>query len=366
MPRKTLHPPDKILLAAFVVLLVVGTVALFSASVNASQEDYGNLYGYFLHQVFYGLLVGTVAAVGMYLFPYRHLKRLALPVFLGALFLMMLVFVPGISREAAGAQRWIDVGFFVLQPSELAKFALIIYLAAWLETHKARLKDFSALVPFSVLLGLMAALLILQPNFSTLMLTAVIAGAMYFAAGAPWKYVGGLIAAGVLFAAAMIQIAPYRLRRLTTFFNPSEDPLGVSFQINQALIAIGSGRIWGKGLAQGLEHKRLLPEQMNDSIFAVWAQETGFLGATFLIGLFGVILVRGFRAATQAKDMFASLAALGITIWLVTQALFNMGAMMGLVPLTGIPLPFVSYGSSSLVVSMAAMGLLLQLSRKAT
>jgi cell division protein FtsW len=358
--------PDLVLLTTLVLLLAIGLLALFSASVPESEKDFGNIYGYFLHQVMFGFAGGLIAAFVLYLVPYRYLKKLALPLFAASLGLMFLVFVPGAALTSASAQRWIDLRIAVFQPSELAKLAFIIFLAAWLETHYKRMNEIAHFLPFMMLTGVLVVLLAFQPDFSTLLLVGIIAAVMYFSAGGSLKYVGWMAGLGTVLGGLLIAITPYRLNRIVAFLDPNSDPLNITYQVTQTLIAIGSGQWWGTGVAQGIQKQRFLPEPMTDSIFAVWTEETGFLGGLVLIGLFLVFLWRGFRIAERSIDKFARLCALGITVWLFVQALFNMGAMLGIFPLTGIPLPFISYGSSALVIELAAMGLLLQFSRHTT
>ncbi|MEX0916760.1 MAG: FtsW/RodA/SpoVE family cell cycle protein, partial [Candidatus Spechtbacterales bacterium] len=250
------------------------------------------------------------------------------------------------------------------QPAEVMKLGFIVYLAAWLNTHHKNIKRLEVLVPLLVLLGVLATLLILQPNFSTLLLVCCIGGAMYFVAGAPVRLIAGFGIVGVLGSWVLVRIAPYRFNRILAFLDPSGDPLGISYQVNQAFISIGSGRWFGTGIFQGIQKQTFLPEPMNDSIYAVWAEETGFIGASLLIILFVIFLWRVMRIVERAEDRFVKFAALGIGVWIFLQASINIGAMVGILPLTGMPLPFISYGSSSLIAALAASGLLLQFSKE--
>lgn len=355
---------DRILLVAIGLLMAVGLVALLSASISESKEDLGNVYGYFTHQLLFGVLGGMIAGTAAYLIPYRITKKLALPFFLLGLLLLILIFVPGIGVSLGGARRWINLGIIDLQPAEVVKVGFTLYLAAWLDTHYKELKEMAVLIPFLILLGILALLLILQPNFSSLLLISAIGVAMYFAAGAPVKYIAGLGALGVLGSLILVKIAPYRFNRILAFLDPSNDPLGISYQINQAFISIGSGRWFGTGLFQGIQKQTFLPEPMNDSIYAVWAEETGFIGASLLVILFLVFLWRTLAISERAQDRFIKYASLGIGVWIFLQASINIGAMVGVVPLTGMPLPFISYGSSSLIAVLAVSGLLLQFSKE--
>lgn len=355
---------DRILAVTIGLLLTIGLIALLSASISESKESLGNVYGYFIHQLLYGVIGGSVAAIAAFTIPYRTTQKLALPIFLGCLLLLILVFLPGIGTTLGGARRWIELGPISLQPAELMKLGFVIYLAAWMNTHHKELKNASVLLPFLILLGLLALLLIMQPNFSTLLLISCIAGAMYFVAGAPLRFIVGLGAAGVVASLVLVRIAPYRFNRILAFLDPSGDPLGISYQVNQAFISIGSGRWFGTGIFQGIQKQTFLPEPMNDSIYAVWAEETGFIGASLLIGLFLVFLWRVIVIAERADDRFVKFATVGIGVWIFLQASINIGAMVGMLPLTGMPLPFISYGSSSLIAALAASGLLLQFSKE--
>lgn len=355
---------DRILLVAIGLLVAVGLVALLSASISESKEDLGNVYGYFTHQLVFGVLGGVIAGAVAYFVPYQITKKLALPFFLVGLLLLILIFVPGIGVSLGGARRWINLGIIDLQPAEVVKVGFTLYLAAWLDTHYKELKEMAVLVPFLILLGILALLLILQPNFSSLLLISAIGIAMYFAAGAPVRYIAGLGVIGVLGSLILVKVAPYRFNRILAFLDPSSDPLGISYQINQAFISIGSGRWFGTGLFQGIQKQTFLPEPMNDSIYAVWAEETGFIGASLLVILFLVFLWRTFAISERAQDRFIKYASLGIGVWIFLQASINIGAMVGVVPLTGMPLPFISYGSSSLIAVLAASGLLLQFSKE--
>ncbi|MDX1607987.1 MAG: putative lipid II flippase FtsW [Candidatus Spechtbacterales bacterium] len=362
MARKK-KKPDKILLYAFGALIFIGIVALISASAQQSNKDFGNIYEYFVHQFLYGFIIGGIAAFIMYKLPYKKLKKLAPIIFAISLGLMLLVFVPGLALETGGAQRWINLRFATFQPSELVKLAFVIYLAAWLSNKMKEMKKGKEFFPFMVLLSILILLLMAQPDFSTTGIIAITAGAMYFAAGARLKYIGGIMGAGIAAFYIFVKTSPYRMSRVLTFLNPESDPFGMGYQINQLMIAVGSGKLFGLGPLQGIQ-KNLLPLAMNDSIYAVWAEELGFIGASLLVLIFLIIVWRGFKIAELAGNDFARLTALGITVWLFIQAIVNMGAILGILPLTGVTLPLISYGSSSMIVTLMAAGLLLQLSKE--
>lgn len=357
---------DKILLVTIILLMIIGATVLLSASMNESKKDFGNIYGYFQNQILRGVLVGILLGFVAYRTPYKTIKKFSIPLMLASIGLLILVFVPGISAEEQSVNRWIDLRFSTFQPSELIKLTFIIYLAAWLESHSAEIRksNFAMLFPFISFIVIIGALLIKQPDLSTLMIIVATASSMLWVAGVRFKHIVPLGAAGLLILGVLIKIAPYRFDRILAFRNPENDPLGISYQINQALIAVGSGNLWGSGITEGIQKLRFLPEPMNDSIFAVWSEETGFIGATILILLFTIFMWRGLIISRIAKDPFVKFASIGITTWIFVQAIVNMAAIVGLIPLTGIPLPFISYGSSAMIMTLVASGLLLQLSKR--
>ena len=364
MGQKEKRSPDKILLYLLTALLVVGLLALLSASIDQSQQDFGNVYGYFMHQLLYGFLAGGIAAAIMYKFPYQKVQKIAPAIFILSVLLMMLVFIPGISVKSGLAQRWIEVGPLTFQPSELVKFTFILYLGSWFSARIRGSKNRISLVPFLIFLGGLAILLLLQPDLSTFGIIALTAGIMYFTAGGSLRHIAYMGAIGIAAFFIFVKIAPYRMERILVLLDPDKDPLGVGYQINQAVVAIGAGKIWGFGPLQGIQ-KSHIPLAMNDSIFAVWAEETGFIGASILLLLYLALAWRGLWLTEKIKDHFPRIVMAGITIWLFLQAIINIGSITGVMPLTGVTLPLVSYGASSLVVTLAALGFMLQLSKQA-
>jgi len=356
--------PDYILFAAIVVILAIGLAVLFSASAAESQKSFGNIYFYFRHQLIYGLGLGVFFAFIAYKIHYKKLRSLALPILLSAIFGLLLVFIPAISAEAGGARRWINIADFSFQPSEFAKLAFIIYLAAWFDSRPRISRKWNTdFVPFITVIGVLSSLIILQPDIGTLGVIAFTAAFMYFVAGASLGQIAMIFVLGASLLFGLVKMAPYRMERFRAFFDSAIDPLGISYQINQALVAIGSGGLIGAGLGKGLQKVSLLPEPMKDSIFAVWSEEMGFLGAIVLIAAFLLLGLRGLRIARKTNDRFGAYLATGITFWIISQTFINMGAMLGLIPLTGIPLPLVSYGGSSMVITLAGLGILLNISK---
>lgn len=321
---------------------------------------------FFLKRQFMGIVPGVFAFLFLMRYDYRKLEKWAVPLFLLALVSLIVLIVPGIGTSAYGATRWLPLGPVSFQPSELLKLASIVYLAAWFSRRGRRnvenVKE--GLLPFLGVLGFVGILLYLQPDIGTLGLIVLIAGAIYFTAGASIAHVFSLILLGVGMFFVFIKTAPYRLERFMTFLNPEADPLGSGYQIHQALIALGSGGLWGLGLGQSRQKFNYLPEPAGDSIFAIIGEELGMIGAMCVVLAFLFIAYRGYRIAGRAKDDFGRLLAVGITSWIALQAMINIGAIVGLIPLTGIPLPFISFGGSSLVFSLAAMGILLNMSQR--
>lgn len=347
-----------------VLLLLIGVAALFSASVVESHKDFGDIYAYFTHQLLYGVGLGVLIAFIIYKVPYKKWKVYALPLLLGAIFLLLFVFIPPFGVEAGGARRWISIGGFSFQPSEFAKLAFVIYLAAWFDGRHGMSKHWSTgFAPFLIMVGIFGSLLVLQPDIGTLGVVSFTAIFMYFLAGANVSQMGviAILSSAILYF--LVKMAPYRLERFLAFFNNAVDPLGISYQINQALLAIGSGGLVGLGFGKGVQKYNFLPEAMKDSIFAVWSEEMGFIGGLVLIGAFLILGLRGLKTAKNTSDRFGKYLASGITFWLITQTFVNVGSMLGLIPLTGIPLPLVSYGGSAMIATLAGLGILLNISK---
>lgn len=362
--KKTKLNIDYQLLFITISLLVYGLVVLYSASTVQSLAVFGNTSYYIVHQALYGAALGLIAMYICAKLDY-HIWQKYLPylIFL-SLFLLMLVKIPGVGFASGGAARWIHLGLITFQPAELAKLVIILYLASWVEKKRGTLNDFYyGLLPSLCIIGLFAGLILWQPDFGTMLVLLLVAFFMLFAAGINWKYFFYAFIAGFLALYAFIKVEPYRVKRLATFFNPSLDPKGISYQINQAMLAIGSGGLWGFGYGMSRQKHNYLPAVLNDSIFAVFAEELGFLRVLAALILFALFALKGFQIAKNAPDTFGKMVALGITSWITMQAFINIAAILNLVPLTGIPLPFFSYGSTALISNLAAIGILLNISR---
>lgn len=359
------HKPDRALLIIIFLLIGSGLVILASSSLVISQERFDSSYYYFFHQLIYGVGIGLIFFFIASKIPYKFWKKWAVVILALSIVVLILVFVPNLGFGYGGARRWIDLKFFSFQPSELVKLGFIIYLAAWLEKRKsAEVKTFSySTLPFLIIMSLIGALLIFQPDIGTLGVITIIGIIIFFLAGAKISHILLLGSAGLAALFALIKIAPYRMNRLLTFINPEMDPQGIGYQIKQALLAIGSGGLLGVGWGHSRQKYNYLPSPASDSIFAITAEEWGFVGAAALIILFLALVIRGFKIAKNSPDRFGRLTAAGITSWFVLQAFVNIGAITGLIPLTGITLPFISYGASSMVMSLIGAGILINISK---
>lgn len=354
--------PNILLLLAILILIAVGTVLISSASVVQSQQVTGDP-NFYLREHIYALIGGVALMIFGYIVDYRFWRRVAPILILVSIVLLILVFVPGIGFEHGGAKRWIQWPFF-FSPTEIYKLAIIIYLAAWFEKRRAHLKSFLySTLPFIIILLATGALILAQPDMDTFMIIAAVTGAMYFVAGASISHImlmGGLGIAGIV---VLIKTAAYRMDRFMVFLNPTADRGGDGYQINQALMAIGTGGLFGLGLGQSRQKFNYLPEAATDSIFAIAAEELGFLRVMLIFLLYFIIAREGFKVAKNAPDVFSRLLAVGITCWITIQAVFNIFANLALVPLAGITLPFISKGSTATLVLMLASGILLNISK---
>ncbi|MEX2043641.1 MAG: putative lipid II flippase FtsW [Patescibacteria group bacterium] len=356
------HRPDYTFFLTVVALSAFGLLMILSAGQVQSFQLKGNGYYYFTQQLG-SLIVGLLAFYVAQRVHYRVWKKLALPLLLAAVALLLVLFVPGVGFEHGGAKRWIDLGIVPLQVSEVAKLALVVYLAAWLSGRRKQDDLASGFLPFAAVTGLLGGLVMLQPDLGTTSVLAGIALTMYFTAGAPLRHLGTAVAGLSGVVAVLIITAPYRINRFLTFLDPSKDTQGTGYHVQQALVAIGSGGIFGVGFNNSLQKNFYLPEPMNDSIFAVIGEELGFLASLALLATFAFLARRGFRIARYAPDAFGRLLVTGFITWVILQAVVNIGAMLSLIPLTGVTLPFISLGGSSLVVLMVAMGIVMNVSR---
>ncbi|MCD6195094.1 putative lipid II flippase FtsW [bacterium] len=347
------------------LLVVVGLVFVYSASVVISLERFGNPYHYLVRQAI-ALGVGLVFWFVIQRIDYHFWKKYSVWFLLLTLLLLVLVVLPlPFAPTIGGAKRWLYFGPINFQASELAKVFFVIYLASWLSSHKERMESFTkGVLPYWLIVGLIGFLILLEPDLGTATIFLGIGLILFFVAGARWSHFALVLLVGVLAVVVLSVSSPYRMHRLLAFINPENDPLGIGYHARNISIAVGSGGLWGLGFGQSRQKYFYLPEAHTDSIFAVIAEELGFLRSCFVILFFAFLIWRGWIVAKKAPDDFGRFLSLGIVSWFTLQALINLGGMIGVLPLTGVPLPFISYGGSSLVLSLAAVGILLNISRQ--
>jgi len=362
--NRTKRAPDKFFLWIVIGLVVFGLFMFVSASMSFYAKNQTQFWSVLMNQIVFGLVGGTVALIAGMRIPYVFWKKYALYFLIGALVLTALVFVPGIGFSHGGARRWISIAGISFQPSEFLKVAFIFYFAAWLSWAKNRVESVSfGLVPLFVLLGISGILLLLQPDTDTFMIIALSALSMYFIAGAKWKHLGIIFATGLIGILVLLGTRDYLRQRVKTFLNPNLDPKGASWQIQQSMLAIGSGQIAGRGYGQSIQKFRSLPEPAGDSIFAVLGEEFGFVGSLVLVGAYCMFLLRGLRIARTTNDSFGGLVVAGLVIMLVSQSFLNIASSTGLFPLSGTPLVFISHGGTALLAALASVGIILNISK---
>lgn len=362
MPQ-TSRKASIIFLTATILLVLFGFAIMASSSIPLSQKNFGESYYYLRHQLILGLGVGLVAFFIALKIKFSLLRSLALPILIIVLILLLLVFVPSLGLKSGGAKRWINLGFFSFQPSELAKLAVIIYLAKWLESKKDRIKKPILALFVVFLLMLVGAFIIFEPDYGTTVLIFAIGSIMFFSAGAKMKTMAGVVILALIMFISLAAIEPYRLERVFSFLDSSQDISGKSYQQNQALIAIGSGELLGLGLGKGVQKYQYLPESIGDSVFAIIAEEIGLVGSAIILFLYLSIILSGFKIALNANNFFGRSMAAGLTSWLGLQAFINIIGILKLIPFTGIPLPFISYGGTALIVELAAAGLMINIAK---
>ncbi|HET7182961.1 MAG TPA: putative lipid II flippase FtsW [Candidatus Limnocylindrales bacterium] len=369
--RRERHQPDYSILLAVVALSAIGILMVFSSSAMfayASRDDTLAIVG---PQIFWGAL-GIVTMLAVMRLDYRWLRMVSVPGYLGALVLLALVFVPSLGRVVGGSARWLVIGPLpAVHPAEIAKLALIVYLAHWLANRGPLVGRFrQGMIPFLLIAGPVIALVFKEPDLGTTIVITLTAFTVFFVAGASLLQLGALVGAGVFGVGALSMIGislikGYQLERIQTFLNPWADPQGAGFHTIQGLLALGLGGVTGAGLGESkLAAGMYLPNAWNDFIFAIVGEEFGFVGAALVILLFVLLAYAGIRTALRAPDTFGALLAAGITAWLCYQAFINVAVVVALLPVTGITLPFISAGGSSLLVSFAAAGILLSISRE--
>jgi cell division protein FtsW len=354
-----------ILLSAVVAMLcVMGLMMVLSASSVEALRSYGGAWVFFQRQLVW-VFVGGVALIGVAAVDYRHWRRLVIPSVAVSFALLVLVLVPGVGITAGGSTRWLGAGWLRIQPSELAKLAVLLFGADLLARRAAQVHDWRAVLrPMGLTTGLLAALVLMQPDMGTAMLMVLIVLILLFVGGVPLSTMGTIGTMTALGALASAKFEGYRWTRVLSFRDPFGDPSNTGYQLSQSLVALGTGHVGGVGLGASRAKWGFLPNAHTDFIFAIVGEELGLVGTILVVALFVTFAVLGVRVALRAPDRFGALLAGGVTAWVCGQAVVNMAAVIGLLPVTGVPLPFVSFGGSSLVVTMIAVGILINIARQ--
>lgn len=354
--------PDLILLLVTLLLVTVGTVMIYSSSSILAMERFRDGQFFLKKQIFF-LFLGLLVMVLMTRIPYYKLRKLAWPGIVVSAVLLLAIWIPHLGIRAGGAVRWLNLGIFSFQVSELAKVTLILFLAHFLTQNANHIREISQglLIPFGIM-GVIVGLILLQPDFGTPVIIAVITLMMIYLAGGRIVHLVGLAALFLPVAVWLLLHKSYRLARLTAFLDPWKDPRNSGFQIIQSLIAFGSGGAFGVGIGDGMQKLFYLPEPHTDFILSVIAEEGGFIGVGLILFLYIVLIVRGFQISLKAPELFGNLLAAGLTMLLALEAFINIAGVMGLIPLKGLALPFLSYGGTSLIMSLIAVGILLNIS----
>ncbi len=360
---KTQNHIDRFFLIAVTVLTLTGFVIFLSASLGLLAQD-GLDFGRVASKQAISLIIGIIGFFLIAKFNYSYLRQFAFFIFLGSIIINLLLFIPALALHHGGASRWIDLGFISFQPSEFLKIAFIIYVAAWIQFAKEKIKTFKyGLLPYLLLMAILSTLLLIQSDTDTLLIIGFTGMIMLVIAGLPLRYVFLACLAMMTIAVGVIMLRPYAFERVKVFFDRHSDTQGAAYQINQSLIAIGSGEFTGRGFGQSIQKFGYLPEPIGDSIFAVAAEEFGFIGSVLLLLLYVLFAVSIFRVGTRTPDTFGALVAIGIAVLVITESFLNIAAMLGLVPLFGVPLLFVSHGGTALIIALMAAGIVANISK---
>lgn len=355
---------DKTLLITVGILLVFGLIMFSSAALGVLAANEAKFYSILEGQLMYALIGGVIALSLGASIPYRIYRKYGYAFFILALIATTLVFIPSLSIYHGGARRWIDLGFITIQPSEALKIAFVIAVSLWCSTKRHLFRDWRyGVLPFGLAMLLISVVMFLQPDTGTFLIIAVSGFAVYFVGGARWKHMAALAGLALLGLVVLVSFRPYMLERMKTFANGDHDPRGSSWQLNQSLIAVGSGGIFGRGLGQSVQKFNYLPEPIGDSIFAVIGEELGTFGVLILLILYAIVGIRGYIISLNAESQFARLLGIGIVTIILTQASLNISSMLGIFPLTGVPLPLISHGGTALMVVLFELGVLLHISK---
>lgn len=357
------HEPDWVLILSAGIIIIFGLIMLSSATSAVAYNKFHDSYYFFKNQVV-GLAIGAICFLFFARMDYHLLRRFAPAFLVISIFLLLLVFIPGLSAHYGKARSWINIFGFSLQPSELVKLSFLFYLAAWLEARrKKNIMGAEMSKPFFIMLGIISILLLLQPDLGTLSIIIGTSVAVYLVGGGSLKHIFIIAAVGILGLLLMMQFKPYQLDRFKCLYDIDSNP-AKCYQVKQSLIAVGSGGIFGRGLGQSRQKFMYVPEVSGDSIFPIIGEETGFIFSFSLISLFALFFYRGYKIAKSASDLYGANLAIGISVWLFGQAMINIGGMINLMPMTGVPLPLVSYGGSAMMAALAGVGVLVNISKQ--
>lgn len=357
---------DKIFFGIVIALVIIGVIMFTSASLGILAKNEAKFYSVIFAQFAFGLGGGLVALYLGFKIPYKFWRQYSLLIFIISIILTILVFIPNLGTLHGGARRWVNIFGVSFQPVEFLKIGFIMYFAAWLSWAKNRINDMRfSVLPLLILVGIITVILLKQPDTKSIILIIITALCMLFVSGVPWKYILGLLGISLIGCIILVSFKPYLMERVKTFVNPSQNSSGSSYQLQQSLIAIGSGGVFGRGLGQSIQKFNYLPEPQGDSIFAVLGEELGFIGTSAIILIYLAFALRGYKIAYRAPDSFSKLLVIGIITMITAQSFMNIASIIGVFPLTGVPLVFISHGGTALLLSLGMMGIVLNISRAA-
>lgn len=360
MPKKT----DKLFLISFYLLLITGFSIFLSASLGIYAQDKAEFTSIVFSQTFFGLILGLIACFITSKVNYKFWRRFSFYIFFFSIITTLLVFVPGIGVSHGGASRWIYIGNLSFQPLEFLKIGFIIYFASWISGVKEKIQTIKfGLLPFLILVGIVGAILLNQPDTDSFVIMFIVGLSMFIIGGGKWRHMFMIAVIGIISVAALFFIRPYLLDRLNTFLNPALNPLTSGYQIQQSLIAVGSGEMFGRGFGQSVQKFKFLPESIGDAIFPIAAEEFGFIGSVIIILLFLCFVSRGLKIASQSPDIFSRLLVSGIAILVTIQSFINIASMIGVIPLSGSPLIFFSQGGTALFFTLFEIGMIINISK---
>jgi len=360
MPKKV----DKIFLISFFALLIMGLTVFISASLGIYARDNAKFTSIIFSQIFFGLFLGLIACFITSKINYKYWQKFSFYIFFLSIITALLVFIPGIGVTHGGATRWIYIFGVSFQPLEFIKIGFIIYLATWIGEMKDKVQTFKyGLLPFMIMISIIGAILLKQPDTDSFVIIFIVGISMYLIGGGRWRHIFSIIIIGLIGVSALFFVRPYLLARLTTFLDPAQNSLTSGYQIQQSLIAVGSGEIFGRGLGQSIQKFKFLPESIGDAIFPIAAEEFGFVGSVFIIFLFIFFISRGLKIGKLAPNVFSRLLVTGIVILITIQSFINIAAMIGVLPLSGSPLIFFSQGGTALFFTLAEIGMVINISK---